>query len=360
MKNSSKKKLWITLSAVLLLAATVSVSAFLLLRFDESKADKSLPNFQTALIGPENANAEGWYLVFYDEFEGTSLNDPAGIVKHSGVPDEIWTTSPHTYRTQSVKAGDTEGAYTSWWCPSMVTLNGGFVEIRSEQSSAENPHICGCCQGICPEIGRFTGGIETRRLVGGSTTTTGQSDELLFGQAFGYFEARVKFPAGNGIWSAFWLQSSNMRKLGNKGRDGTEIDVYESAFVKKPSVMGHALLWDGYGTSKSRVKDAKIDTGKDLYGGFHTFALKWTPDYYVFYIDGKPTWATNAGGVSRVKEFLRLTVELSAGSDIGPHGQTIGQFDGSAGIFYVDYVKVYQNVGYAAYEKPDSYFKGSF
>lgn len=47
-----------------------------------------------------------------------------------------------------------------------------------------------------------------------------------------------------------------MREIGNDGLDGTEIDVFESAFIKdndKVSCMGHALLWNGYGKSLSLI-----------------------------------------------------------------------------------------------------------
>ena len=119
-----------------------------------------------------------------------------------------------------------------------------------------------------------------------------------------------------------------MRKVGNGGEDGTEIDVYESAFRRsETSKMGHALLWNGYS------KDGKVDDyigtlEQNLYDGYHTFALKWTPEYYVFYIDGAATWASEGGGVSKVKEFLRLTVEIDTGNEYGPHGQNIGSFSG--------------------------------
>jgi beta-glucanase (GH16 family) len=40
-------------------------------------------------------------------------------------------------------------------------------------------------------------------------------------QQYGYFEARLKVPAGQGLWPAFWL-------LGNEGSTGVnEIDVHE-------------------------------------------------------------------------------------------------------------------------------------
>ena len=94
-------------------------------------------------------------------------------------------------------------------------------------------------------------------------------------------------------------------------------------------------------------------------GEYHTFALKRSPEYYVFYIDGEPTWASMGGGVSKVKEFLRLTVEIDAGDGWGPHGQEIGQFDGkSESVFYIDYVKVWQNESFEKYEIPDENFPG--
>lgn len=67
------------------------------------------------------------------------------------------------------------------------------------------------------------------------------------------------------------------------------------------------------------------------------------------------------GDVSRVKEFLRLTVEIDAGDGYGPHGQKIGQFDDTkaADDFEVEYIKVYQNSNYEQYIQDDSEFKGS-
>lgn len=215
--------------------------------------------------------------------------------------------------------------------------------------------------GDCPAKGRFTSGIETREIVGDNNNNKGTADKMLFSQAYGYFEVKAKFPKSKGLWSAFWLQSSNMRKVGNKGKDGTEIDVYESAFLNsKTSKMGHCLLWDGYGKHADSSPHV-TDLEQNLYDSFHTYALKWTPEYYVFYIDGKPTWATSDGDVSRVKEFLRLTVEIDAGDGWGPHGQRIGQFDDTkaADDFEVEYIKVYQNSNYEQYIQDDSEFDGS-
>ena len=69
--------------------------------------------------------------------------------------------------------------------------------------------------------------------------------------------------------------------------------------------------------------------------GFHDYALLWTPEEYVFYVDGKEVWRTKAGGVSQVPEFLKLTEEIGKwGGDI-----TKAQLPD---YFEVDYVRVYE------------------
>ncbi|MDE7337195.1 MAG: glycoside hydrolase family 16 protein, partial [Clostridia bacterium] len=147
-----------------------------------------------------------------------------------------------------------------------------------------------------------------------------------------------------------WVQSYSGGKIRNKGKDGTEIDVYESSFARKnPTKTGNALHWDAYDSPYYRCRDHISDTGKNLYDGqYHKYSLLWTPEYYVFYVDRQPVWATAAGGVSTVKEYLRLTVEVRDGK-IGPYGQSLGKFananDGSTD-FSIKSVNVWQKMEY--------------
>ncbi len=336
----------------LLLAGAMALSV-LCLSGCTKKQDESWKNKGYDLSVP-TLNEDGWYLVFEDEFDGKELNEGIKFGEKYKGNQEIWTTSPHAIRWESQNKKKPEQA--CWWCPEMVEIKDSNAIIHSRY---EENHSC---SGDCPQKGRFTSGIETRLIKGDNNDNKGTADEMLFSQAFGYFEVKVKIPDSDGLWSAFWLQSSNMRKVGNEGQDGTEIDVYESAFRRsKNSQMGHALLWDGYGKSaKSSAYIGKLE--QDLYDGYHTYALKWTPEYYVFYIDGKATWASSDGEVSKVKEFLRLTVEIDAGDGWGPHAQKIGQFshnNDDNDDFMIDYVKVWQNENYEQFIKEDNEFEGS-
>lgn len=296
--------------------------------------------------GDKNTNGEGWYATLVDNFDKKYESS-------TGLNPQIWTTSRHDVRWASQKKNHPE--YSNYWCDSMVSVEDGSAVIKAQYDS---DHQCEVCRSYGHTDGRFTGGFETRAEV--VKTQSGDArtydSNIIWAQAFGYFETRIKVPDADGMWSAFWLQGNEMREIGFDGVDGTEIDVYESAFRKfndKVSRMGHAVLWNGYGKSgKVDGNIRKLD--QNLYDGeYHTFALLWTPDCYIFFIDGYATWATNAGGVCRVPEFLRFTNEIDAGDGYGPHGQIIGQFSHSvSAATYVDYIRVYQNVGFEPFIAP--------
>lgn len=236
---------------------------------------------------------------------------------------------------------------TEYWCDQALQIdpNEGALIIKSTKEENHNCPVCNQKEGI------FTGCLETRK----TDSTEG------FQQAFGYYEVVCKVPDAPGMWSAFWLQSDGVSKVGNKGKDGTEIDVFESSFHQKNRTKtGNALHYDAYSSPWYKCVDNVTDVGYDLYDGqYHKYALHWTPEYYVFFVDDKPVWATDAGDVSRVPSFLRLTVEIR-GDVLGPYGQKLGEFENrtdSSTDFAVKSVKVWQNDNYKPYVQQDSDFE---
>ncbi|MGN0771349.1 MAG: family 16 glycosylhydrolase [Christensenellales bacterium] len=270
---------------------------------DNQKYDDTLPSLK---------ESDGWHMTLYTDFSQFATLEEV----YTTTP---WSPSPHGLRK------------TEYWCDQSISLQNGTLVVSS---AIEDDHVCDVC-GV--SSGVFTGGIETRATENNSG----------FEQAFGYFETVVKVPDAPGMWSAFWLQSSGATKIGNQGKDGTEIDVYESSFHQlNRTCTGNALHYDAYDTIWYRCVDNVTDVGYDLYDGqYHKYALLWTPQYYVFYVDDAPIWTTDAGGVSQVNEFLRLTVEIRDTS-YGPYGQKIGSFenrtDGSTD-FCIKSVTVWQN-----------------
>ena len=130
----------------------------------------------------------------------------------------------------------------------------------------------------------------------------------LFDKKYGYFEVRCKVPQMKGGWAAFWMMPYG-NKPGNAGNDGTEIDIFESINGWKGQI-NHALHWDGYGAEHKHVSEKMHRP--DLYDdNYHLFGVMWTPKEYIFYIDNKETWRTSTAGVSDVKQYLKLTLEVS-------------------------------------------------
>lgn len=270
-----------------------------------------------------------------DVYDGTPYTDPDSwrLTLHTdftaldSLDGTVWAPSPHGLRKYE------------YWCADMIEFGDEGLIVKSVR---EDDHKCSA--GICPQSGVFTSGIETR-----------DGDEILFEQAYGYFEATVKVPLGTGMWSAFWLQSNNVGNIGNGGKDGAEIDVYESSFLSDPTKTGSAIHVDAYSAPWYSYGDHVADTGKDLYDGrFHTYAVLWTPDAYIFYVDGEETWRTDYRGVSTVPEFLRLTVEIRDPeyAVYGPYGQKIGAFenaDDGANDFVIKDVKVFACDDFAPY-----------
>lgn len=105
----------------------------------------------------------------------------------------------------------------------------------------------------------------------------------LFQVTYGRIEARIKLPAGRGLWPAFWAVGSNIDSVGWPASG--EIDVMESAgqdpFEVSGSVHGPAAgLSEGYAITSAACE------ADPLTGGFHTYGVDWSPGRVVFTLDG--------------------------------------------------------------------------
>jgi beta-glucanase (GH16 family) len=133
------------------------------------------------------------------------------------------------------------------------------------------------------------------------------TDNLHFWK-YGLFESRIKFESAEGHHGAFWLQSPEYGLITDDFEaSGTEIDVIEYFGKGK---LSQNLHWNKYGSKDKKwsgsgnLTNAAIET---VDSKFHVYSLLWTPDEYVFYIDGKETWKTNQA-VSHHNEFIILSL----------------------------------------------------
>ena len=162
-----------------------------------------------------------------------------------------------------------------------------------------------------------------------------------FSQKFGYFECRCILPKGADIWSAFWLMNDGVYNADGNGRDGTEIDIFESDCYERllnNSVTSN-LHFDGYNEAHQKLGATRFLLKNNPYEEFNTYGLEWNENEYIFYINGVETFRTDFGGVSQNEEYLILSVEMRGKNGIPSERENA---PGESAQFVVDYVKVYQ------------------
>lgn len=149
---------------------------------------------------------------------------------------------------------------------------------------------------------------------------------------YGYFECRAQLQQSSGIWAAFWIQSTEISKGEDPAIYGAEIDIME--FFKKlgTDIVSHNVHW-AYGPNQKTTRGMQSYRA-GLSQGFHRFAVEWTPEKYVFFVDGYRYYEVTTG-ISHIEEYLILSMEIP--SQAGEIEKAV-----FPDVFIVDYVKVYQ------------------
>lgn len=209
-------------------------------------------------------------LVFSDEFDGT------------GAPDGTkWERQEYNRRNNATGPD-------GWWSNQDSYLDGNgnlVIRVRKIADKNNDGDSCDYSVGMIRSKGKF---------------------EHLYGK----YEIRCILPSQPGWWVAFWMMQGNVGAVGNGGVDGTEVDIMEG--FGWTNLINNAFHWDGYGADhKSTGKQFNPAGIRD---GFHTFAMEWYPEKYVFFIDGKETWRSSGGGVCNQKGYVKVTGEISTES----------------------------------------------
>lgn len=151
-----------------------------------------------------------------------------------------------------------------------------------------------------------------------------------FLQRFGYFEARMKFPAGMGTWPSFWLLSAG--SLASPQRKYGEIDVVEFYGNQPNTAYAASHVWHRIG-SEEPVGTLQASTVHGLSTGFHTYSVLVRSDLTTWYVDGVPQLQTPT--LPENKEPLYMMVCYALGGDWPLYGVQSPSFT------EVDYVRAY-------------------
>jgi beta-glucanase (GH16 family) len=240
-------------------------------------------------------------------------------------------------------------------------FDGSSLDLTRWSYRATGPRFDG---NLTPDAVSVGGGVLTIKTYteGGQhysgMISTQQHGSTGFEQAYGTFEARVKFNSSPGQWSAFWLQSPTIGSpLGDPATAGVETDIAEhrarcetvpSPRSPAPCAAGddisnrtqRALIWDGYGADRKaavQLSDPLEGFGND---SWHTFAVRWTPTEMTFYYDATAIWSTS-GPISRRSQYIILSSEVGTFFAGAIPAGGYGSRETSRTSMQVDYVRVW-------------------
>ncbi len=172
----------------------------------------------------------------------------------------------------------------------------------------------------------------------GKITTYGK-----VGFTYGYMEARIKLPAGEGSWPAFWMLGTNIASV--PWPDCGEIDIMEYK-GSAPTVTYGTLHYGKSGVHQ--MLGGTKDTLVDLSAAYHRYGVLWKPDEVTFFIDdnivykakksdsGMAVWPFGPNAQGKDQDFY-LILNLAMGGNFG------GAVDSSldAATLSVDWVRYY-------------------
>ena len=156
--------------------------------------------------------------------------------------------------------------------------------------------------------------ITARREPGGEITSARLVTRDAVSVRQGRVEARIRVPAGRGLWSAFWMLGTDIGEVGWPACG--EIDVMEHVGSSPTSVHGtlHGPGYAGLGGGVGHARDA----GVDLTEGFHVYGVDWSADRVTWLLDGRAYGTLTPGDVPGPWPFdhdFYLLLNLAVGGD---------------------------------------------
>ena len=163
------------------------------------------------------------------------------------------------------------------------------------------------------------------------------ADKLGF--MYGRLEARIKTPAGSGMWPAFWMLGASLND-GNTWPDCGEIDILEGKGSEPNRAYG-TIHGPGYFGGDGSQKGFVFDNPVVLSAGYHVYAIEWRANAIDFYFDNTKYFSVSASAVSPNKwvfnkEFFFI-INLATGGNFEPNIDPTIQSSSMS----IDYIRYY-------------------
>lgn len=233
-----------------------------------------------------------WNLVFRDEFD-------TGTLDTSKWHKCFWWADT----TCTIETNNEMQLYN----PEDVLVQNGLLRLRAQKRDM------------------YAWNGELYHYTSGMVMTGGRSGKIPPGFVFtyGYAEAMVKVPAGQGLWPAFWMLPVSYESR-------PEIDIME--------ILGHEPNVYHMNYHYIGGDDGQTWTGPDFSAGWHVLGLEWRSDAIIWYVDGVERWRfTDQANISNEDSYLLLNLAVG--------GNWPGPPDDSTpfpSYYEIEYVRVWQ------------------
>jgi beta-glucanase (GH16 family) len=221
---------------------------------------------------------------------------------------KVWTTCYWWNDRGCTNLGNNE---QQWYTRGSVSIRDGILRLTARRKSV-----------VASDGRRYD-------YTSGMVTTGRHRDDrrILPGFAFQYgrVTARVRMPAGQGLWPAMWM-------LPVTHRSRPEIDIFEVLGHQPNRIHFHVH----YLQNGKRRDPGKTLKGVDASAGWHRYGLVWRRNRLVWLVDGKAVW-TVTRRAAIPDEPMYLLINLAVG------GEWPGSPDPSTkfpAVMEVDYVRI--------------------
>jgi beta-glucanase (GH16 family) len=227
-----------------------------------------------------------WEVVFEDNFDGGALDTAK------------WSTC-YFWAVEGEGCKIFDNGELEWYVPENVIVEDGLLKLRAE-----------------------------KRSVNGYDYASGMvATHTTFVFQYGYVEMRARLPAGRGLWPAFWTMADDKKWP-------PELDIFD--------FIGHeprrVVVGVHYGNRENPHKHTYRYFGPNLSQDFHTYAMQWSQDELVWYLDDEEIWRETRDIPA---EPMYLIANLAVGGHWpgNPNSETPFPSD-----YQIDYVRVWQRV----------------
>jgi beta-glucanase (GH16 family) len=243
------------------------------------------------------APGDEWKLVWSDEFDGDALDRDKWNTTLGDMPGAAGQRYHNTSYAQYLMDDDT-------------IVENGLLRLRAQKRTVVGDEPPG-----------------TYDYTAGWVSTADKFDFT-----YGYVEIRARYPAGVGMWPAFWMLASD-------NVWGPEFDVAE--YFGNQQRMHFGLMYTEYPSVNWDSQNYRTPSWET---DWHTYALEWNPGEAHFIVDGQIVHTILADYVP--SEPMYLILQNGVGTATGPAGAPNSETV-FPNFLDVDYIRVYQRIAQA-------------